>query len=320
MDLEFYRTFSINVDLALEARDIVRGATGREIPGVEEKVESLANGKVTTILIKDKNAEQIVGKPMGTYITIEVQRLRFKDPQVQEEISGALAQALSALTSSYLGPQSHVLIIGLGNWKATPDSLGPKTVEYMPVTRHLHKYAPEALIKGMRPVSAVAPGVLGTTGIETLEIIKGIVQNVRCDLVIVVDALAAQSTERIGTSIQISNTGIQPGSGIGNPREAINQESLGIPVIAVGVPTVVKAATIANQAIQRYCQNSGASYNQEISLNSIRTVLSYFGGSLTVTPKEIDDLIENTARIISTGISYALFPGIPKESFGFYTS
>ncbi|ADI01674.1 MAG TPA: GPR endopeptidase [Syntrophothermus lipocalidus] len=320
MNLDFYRAFSISVDLALEARDIIRGATGREIPGVEERVQQLPNGKVTTITIKDKNAEQVMGKPMGTYVTIEVQRLRFKDPEVQEEISQAVAQALTALMSAHLRPQSHVLIIGLGNWKATPDSLGPKTVEYIPVTRHLHKYAPEALITGMRPVSAVAPGVLGTTGIETVEIIKGIVQNVKCDLVVVIDALAAQSTERIGTSIQISNTGIQPGSGIGNPREPINHETLGIPVIAIGVPTVVSAATIANQAIQRYCQNTGAIFNQEISLNSIRAVLSYFGGSLTVTPKEIDDLIENTARIVSTGISYALFPGIPKESFGFYTS
>ena len=201
--------------------------------------------------------------------------------------------------TQFSNPQSNVLLIGLGNWKATPDSLGPRVVEFSPITRHLHKYAPDALIQGMRPVCGLAPGVLGTTGIETNEIIKGIVENVKPDLLIVVDALAAQSTERIGTSIQISNTGIQPGSGVGNAREPINQQSLGIPVIAIGVPTVVSAATIANQAIQHFCQNSGANYQQQVALNSIRSVLSYFGGSLTVTPKEVDDLIDNAASIVS---------------------
>lgn len=320
MNQSIFSEFSVRVDLALEARDLVRGATGREIAGVEEKLQELPNSKITTIIIKDKSAEQIMGKPVGTYITIEVQRLRYKDPQVQEEVSQALGQSLASLTANYLTPQSSVLVIGLGNWKATPDSLGPKTIEYMPITRHLHKYAPDALIQGMRPVCGMAPGVMGTTGIETFEIIKGIVQNVRPNLLILIDALAAQSTERIGTSIQVSNTGIQPGSGVGNAREPINQQTMGIPVIAIGVPTVVSAATIAKQAIENFCKNSGVNYNQQISLNSIRSVLSYFGGSLTVTPKEIDDLIENAARIVSTGISYTLFPGVPKESFGYYTS
>lgn len=320
MNHNIYTEFNVQVDMALEARDLVRGTTGREIAGVEEQVKELPNSKITIITIKDQSAAQIMGKPIGTYITIEVQRLRFKDPEVQEEVSDALSQCLNYMTSSFLTPQSNVLLIGLGNWKATPDSLGPRVVEFSPITRHLHKYAPDALIQGMRSVCGLAPGVLGTTGIETNEIIKGIVENVKPDLLIVVDALAAQSTERIGTSIQISNTGIQPGSGVGNAREPINQQSLGIPVIAIGVPTVVSAATIANQAIQHFCQNSGANYQQQVALNSIRSVLSYFGGSLTVTPKEVDDLIDNAASIVSTGIAYALFPGIPKDSFGYYTS
>jgi len=316
----FYSEFAVRVDLALEARDIVRGATGREIPGVEEQVKELPNSKITVITIKDKNAEQLMGKPVGTYITIEVQRLRFKDPEVQDEVIDAVAQSLGFITAGMLTPQSNVLLIGLGNWKATPDALGPKTIEYSPITRHLHKYAPDALIQGMRPVSGLAPGVMGTTGIETFEIIKGIVEHVKPDLLIVIDSLAAQSTERIGTSIQIANTGIQPGSGVGNAREPINQQSLGIPVIAIGVPTVVSAATIAKQAIENFCQNSGVSFNQQGALNSIRSVLSYFGGTLTVTPREIDELVENAARILSMGIATTLFPNIPRESFGFYTS
>jgi spore protease len=173
----------------------------------------------------------------------------------------------------------------------------------------------------MRPVCAMAPGVLGTTGIETFEIIKGVVEKVQPALVLVIDSLSAQSTERIGTTIQISDTGIQPGSAVGTPsQQAINQQSLGVPVIAIGCPMVVNAAVIASQSIQVFCQNNNIQYNRQSSLNAIKPVLSYFGGSLTVTPKEIDDLVENISNVIAYGIAYALFPGISREQLELYAS
>ena len=173
----------------------------------------------------------------------------------------------------------------------------------------------------MRPVCAMAPGVLGTTGIETFEIIKGVVEKVQPALVLVIDSLSAQSTERIGTTIQISDTGIQPGSAVGTPsQQAINRESLGVPVIAIGCPMVVNAAVIASQAIQVFCHNNNIQYNPQSSLNAIKPVLSYFGGSLTVTPKEIDDLVENISNVIAYGIAYALFPGISREQLELYAS
>jgi spore protease len=172
----------------------------------------------------------------------------------------------------------------------------------------------------MRPVCAIAPGVLGITGLETQEVIKGIVNNVQPALLVVVDALAAQNVDRIGNSIQMSNTGIQPGGGIGNMRHALNMETLGIPVIAVGCPTIVNASIIAQQAIKKYCLDTGMMYNDLKSLNSIKDILSYFGGSLAVTPKEIDDIIENSARIMSMGIARSLFPGISQEQLELYAN
>ncbi|MDD3270271.1 MAG: GPR endopeptidase, partial [Syntrophomonadaceae bacterium] len=213
-----------------------------------------------------------------------------------------------------------VLLVGLGNWRATADSLGPKFIEYSPISRHYHQHAPEALVEGMRPVCGIAPGVLGITGLETFEVIRGIVENVKPALLIVVDALAAQNVDRIGTTIQMSNTGIQPGAGVGNARHALNREELGIPVIALGCPTIVNASLIANQAIQKFCLDSGAMYNEIKSLNSIKEVFSRFGGNLAVTPKEVDQIIENTARILSMGVATSIFPGISLEQLELYAT
>lgn len=317
---EILREFSLQVDLAMEARDIVRGDTDQEIPGVVEEIEELTHGKITTIRIKDQAAAQRMGKPVGTYITIEAKDLRIRHPEVHEEVSRSIAAKLKGVVDR-IDKNATVLIVGLGNWRATPDALGPKTVESSPVTRHYSRYAPQALVEGMRPVCAMAPGVLGTTGIETFEIIKGVVEKVQPALVLVIDSLSAQSTERIGTTIQISDTGIQPGSAVGTPsQQAINQQSLGVPVIAIGCPMVVNAAVIASQSIQVFCQNNNIQYNRQSSLNAIKPVLSYFGGSLTVTPKEIDDLVENISNVIAYGIAYALFPGISREQLELYAS
>ena len=317
---DIIQAFNLNVDMAVEARDLVRGASNQEIPGVEEKVDKMENIKVTTITIKDQAGADKMGKPIGSYITIESPPLKINDPYVKDEIIKAMVNSMPLLIGNALPADSTVLLVGLGNWRATPDALGPKFIEYSPITRHYHQYAPEALVQGMRPICGIAPGVLGITGLETFEVIKGIVEKVKPALLVVVDSLAAQNVERIGTSIQLCNTGIQPGAGIGNVRQAIRQEDLGVPVIAIGCPTIVNAALIAGQAIKQFCSNTSAIYDEIHSLNAVQDVLSFFGGSLAVTPKEVDDIIENSARIIAMGVAESLFPGISREQLELYAT
>ncbi|MEN6326416.1 MAG: GPR endopeptidase [Syntrophomonas sp.] len=317
---DLLKEFSINVDLAVEARDLVRGTTDREIAGVEEQVEQMENIKVTTISIKNQEGAQSMGRPIGDYITIESPPLKINDPYIKEEIIQAMEKGMKVLLKDFLKAGDTVLLIGLGNWRATADSLGPKFIEYSPISRHYFQYAPEALVEGMRPVCGIAPGVLGITGLETFEVIKGIVENVKPALLVVVDALAAQNVNRIGTTIQMSNTGIQPGAGVGNARHALVQQELGIPVIAIGCPTIVNASLIANQAIRKFCLDSGASYIENKALDSIKDILAHFGGSLAVTPKEVDEIIENTARILSMGVAKSIFEGISQEQLELYAT
>lgn len=312
--------YNLYVDLAVEARDLVRGSKDQEIPGVEEKVEQMEQIKINTIIIKDPAAEKTMGRPVGTYVTIESPPLKIRDPCVRDEIIAAMKKSMSLLIGDRLQPGQTVLLVGLGNWRATPDALGPKFIEYSPITRHYHQHAPEALVEGMRPVCGIAPGVLGITGLETFEVIKGIVEKIQPSLLVVVDALAAQNVERIGTTIQMSNTGIQPGAGVGNARHALTEQVLGIPVIAIGCPTIVNAAVIANQAVHSYCVDAGITYQETRALNMVREVLSHFGGSLAVTPKEIDEIIENSAHIISMGVACSLFPDISTEQLELYAT
>lgn len=311
---------NLYVDLAVEARDLVRGAAGREISGVEEQVEQMENIKVTTITIKTQEAAQTMGRPPGVYVTIESPPLKINDPYVKQEIIQAMEKGLKLLIGDYLKPEQVVLLVGLGNWRATPDALGPKFIQYSPITRHYHQYAPQALVQGMRPTCGIAPGVLGITGLETFEVLKGIVDSVKPAIMIVVDSLAAQNVERIGTSIQMANTGIQPGAGIGNARHALTHEELGIPVIAIGCPTIVNAAVIASQAVKKFCESGNLTYNDAMANNSVKEILAHYGGSLAVTPKEIDEIIENSARIISMGVATSLFPGISQEQLELYAT
>ncbi|MGI5911970.1 MAG: GPR endopeptidase [Syntrophomonadaceae bacterium] len=308
------------VDMAIEARDLVRGAINQEIPGVREDVEQLNHIKITTITILNQIGAEKMGRPIGTYVTIESPPLKINDPYVKDEIVKSIEKSMHTLIGDYLKPQDTVLLVGLGNWRAVADALGPKFIEYSPITRHYHHYAPDALVQGMRPTCGIAPGVLGITGLETYEVIKGIVEKIKPALLVVVDALAAQNVQRIGCSIQMSNTGIQPGSGVGNARHAIRQEDLGVPVIAIGCPTIVNAGIIANQAVKNFCINSGAIFNENLSLNTIKEILNPFGGSLGVTPKEIDEIIENSARIISMGVASSLFPGVSQEQLELYAT
>lgn len=318
---ELVKAFNLRVDLAVEARDLVRGAADVEIEGVIEQVENLENNvSVHTIIVKNQQGAQRLGKPIGTYVTIQSPPLKINDPYVKEEIIQAMSKSMQSLVGNALTPNSTVLLVGLGNWRATPDALGPKFIQYSPITRHYHQYAPQALVEGMRPTCGIAPGVLGITGLETFEVVKGVVDSVKPGILVVVDALAAQNVDRIGTTIQMSNTGIQPGSGIGNARHSITEEDLGVPVIAIGCPTIVNAAVIADQAIRKFCLDSGAMYDEIRSRNSIGDIVSFYGGSLGVTPKEIDEIIENSARIIAMGVGVSLFPGISQEQLELYAT
>ncbi|AVX20948.1 MULTISPECIES: GPR endopeptidase [Carboxydocella] len=317
---ELLKHFSINLDLALEAHEAIRGQVQREIPGVAMEKLQKPHATVTIVTVLDAQGEQLMGKPPGKYITIEAPDIREGNRLVQAEIARVFADQLKSLLS--LGPDATVLLVGLGNWKATPDALGPRVINSVLVTRHLFHYAPQELAGGMRPVCALAPGVLGITGIETAEIIRGVVDRVKPNAVICIDALAAGSAMRIGTTIQLADTGISPGSGLGHKRQGLNQETLGVPVIAIGIPTVCHAAVIAGEAIDKLLeqfQTSPTLYQIYKNLNPamiqqiINEVLHPFAGNLVMTPKDIDDLISECARIVAGGLNLALHPGIPEQ-------
>lgn len=198
-----------------------------------------------------------------------------------------------------------MMVIGLGNRFVTPDALGPETADRIYVTRHIRTNAPELAPQGMRAVSAMAPGVLGTTGMETVEVVKGLVEHAKPAAVICVDALAARSTDRIHRTVQLSDTGISPGSGIGNMRDTLNRETLGVPVIAIGIPMVVYAATIAADTIGMVAQRTGLPDNEALRALVDEVVREHFG-PMIVTPKDIDLLTEDAAEILSNGINRML--------------
>ncbi len=314
---EFYKNMGVVLDLAVEAHELLRGDTMREIEGVKEEKEVYEHTTVTTVSILNETGEKKMGKAKGNYITIESPHLRIKNITIHKEISKILAAKLVQLIEKLqIKPDATALLVGLGNWNATPDALGPRVINSTLVTRHLHKYAPEDLQGGLRSVCALSPGVLGLSGIETAEIVKGVTEHVKPDFIIAIDALAAQNMERIGTTIQISDTGINPGSGVANRRTGINRETMGIPVIALGVPTVVNAAVIIYETFHNLFQNKPL-LNKQIKQGDIQSitqkVLEPFLGDLTVTPKEIDDLIQNISKVISSGLNQGLHPEIKEE-------
>lgn len=322
---DFFRKFNVNTDLAVEAHELLRGEANTEIPGVRMAEEEFEHATVTTITIENEHGVQEMGRPQGTYITIDAPEIRNNNYLVHQEIIKILADKLINLMK--LPENASILLVGLGNWNATPDALGPQVIDKSLVTRHLFNYTPEELQGKLRKVSAIAPGVLGITGIETAEIIRGIVEHVKPDLVIAIDALAAGSLDRIGTSIQISDTGISPGSGVGNRRTGINEETLGCRVIAIGLPTVVNAAIIAHNCLDALLdelKTSPSLYRlyKEFSPKALEQVLNRalapYHANLMVTPKEIDTLIQGTARIIAGALGISLHPGISQEEYQMY--
>ncbi|EKN64222.1 GPR endopeptidase [Schinkia azotoformans] len=255
--------YNVRTDLAIEAHEMVvdekkkQDANLSSIEGVIVKERKVGNVKISKVEITELGATT-VGKKPGNYLTLEVQGIRQQDTELQDEVQQVFAREFSEFMKQIgIKDKDSCLVVGLGNWNVTPDALGPICVENLLVTRHLFALQPETVEEGFRSVSAIAPGVMGITGIETSDIIYGVIEKTKPDFVIAIDALAARSLERVNATIQISDTGIHPGSGVGNKRKELSKESLGIPVIAIGIPTVVDAVSITSDTIDFILKHFG---------------------------------------------------------------
>lgn len=345
-----FEKYNIRTDLALESHQAVIEHEGPpELPGVKVHTENEEGMVITRITVENDLGAQMMGKAPGNYSTIEASGLRGHNRDLHEKIAERLAKEVEwFLDQSELTEEDGVLVVGLGNWNATPDALGPKVVDNVMVTRHLLEMSPPELRHGLRPISAISPGVLGLTGIETGEIIMGVAERIGARAVICIDALASRSVDRLCTTIQISDTGIQPGAGVGNRRLAINKDTLGVPVIAIGVPTVVHAVTIVSDAMDLMEKGSiqspeGESLPQRVqfSINPeaimgkqeatqsvpssdkrrlISQVLEPYLGSMVVTPKEIDILIEDVSDIIAGALNTSFHEGVSYDEVFKYLS
>ncbi len=313
---------NFKTDMADERVDTYKRVNNlTEIDGV--KVESKNDEIVTTTTVDvlNENGATALSKEIGKYITMEIKDIKYLEEKDKNKIINTLSNEIKNLIGE--DKTKSILVVGLGNIYVTPDSLGPKVVQTVDITRHLINFAKDLVEPDTRSVSALSPGVLGTTGIETSEIITSVCNEVKPDIVIAIDSLASSSINRLGTTIQLSNTGITPGAGVRNKREGINQNTLNVPVIAIGVPTVVDMATITSEAIDKMVEvtkqkieNGDNSVNKE----QIEKVITIFNDdnkynmianvldtdNFIVTPKEIDDVIQIVSDLISGGINMSI--------------
>lgn len=301
---------SVRTDLVIETREMFAG----EIAGVESTNHDTDGITVTHVKITTPEGALKIGKPMGNYVTIEIQDMQIEDEELCRRGAKAVCDELKKLIK--IPSDASVLVAGLGNQYITPDSIGPKTVGKLMVTRHITEESGSGLNFDVRAVSAVAPGVLGLTGIETSEIILGVTDRIKPSLIIAVDALASRKLSRLGTTVQISDTGISPGSGVGNNRNELSEKTLGIPVIAIGVPMVVDAATMTADAIETLSsylkENYGENENEITRILSdshtlIDKALSDNNENMVVTPNDVDVISDQASSIIAEGINNALF-------------
>ena len=297
--------FQVRTDLALEARESI-GKAEEELRGitVEEYDREEIQVHITRVVISSKNGAKAMNKPMGNYITLEAPAMQEADDDYHREISQELARQIRSILPGADTEQS-ILVVGLGNRDVTADALGPGVIDNLFVTRHIVKeYGKAAYNKErMNLVSGIVPGVMAATGLEAAEIVKGVVEQTKPDLVIVVDALAARSTKRLNRTIQVTDTGIQPGSGVGNHRNALTKDNLGVPVIAVGVPTVVDAATIVADAVEKI-ERERKERERIFRTDSIRTMSEL--NNMYVTGKNIDEIIKRLSFTISEALNIAL--------------
>lgn len=315
--------YNIRTDLALETRE--RFVSDHvEIPGVsvEETYDEEREIRTTRVVVETENGAKMMGKPVGTYLTIEAPNMAVPDEDYHREISKKLAEDIKELVPERKEEVS-VLVVGLGNREVTPDALGPYVADHLHVTRHIVKeYEKYAMGKDqVYLVSAVVPGVTGQTGMETLEIVKGVVEETEPDFVVAIDALAARNSKRLNRTIQITDTGICPGSGVGNHRLALNSETLGVKVIGIGVPTVVDAVTIVNDTMENFIvalessellKSVGEtlrSYNEAEKQELIRELIAPHLNGMYMTPKNIDDTIKRVSFTISEALNILFSEG-----------
>ena len=315
--------YNIRTDLALEEKERFE-SDQVEVQGVvlEEEYDKEREIRVTTVRIETENGAKTMGKPVGTYLTIEAPNLSSPDEGIHREVSEELAKYLTEVMGKIIPENEHdkkVLVIGLGNRQATPDALGPYVADNLNITRHIVKeYGKYAAPEEMNcVVSAIVPGVMAQTGMETAEIIKGVVRETRPDLLIVVDALAARNSRRLNRTIQIADTGINPGSGVGNYRNAITKETIGVPVIAIGVPTVVDAVTIVSDTMENLLSALETSeslkgvglvlggYSEAEKYELIKELIAPNLNSMFMTPKDIDETVKRLSYTISEGLNLA---------------
>lgn len=307
-------------DLALEENERIQTESAR-LKGVRAEEEYLKDQdiRITTVYIDTENAARKMGKPKGVYVTLESSTMSMPEEGESRGVSEQLAKVLRDLLPKR--DELSILVAGLGNRLSTPDALGPQAVEQLCITRHMLKefgrYAYEN--ENTPQVSSIVPGVMGQTGMETLEIIKGVSEQISPDVLIVIDALAARSTRRLGRTIQITDTGINPGSGVGNHRNKITEETMGIPVIAIGIPTVVEAVTIINDSMAGFISALEASESMKKITDSwnhlkeseqkqlIREILSPQLNNMFVTPKDIDASIKQMSFIVAEGLNMAFY-------------
>lgn len=314
--------YSIRTDLALEQKERFE-SDQVEVQGVvlEESYDEEREIKITTVKIETENGAKVMGKPVGTYITMEAPNLSVPDEDFHREVSVELMKYLEHFLEKDKDEYA-ILVVGLGNRKVTPDALGPYVVDNLNITRHIIKeYGKYAMGEdAVHLVSAIVPGVMGQTGMETVEIVKGVVNETKPDLIIAIDALAARSSRRLNRTIQIADTGINPGSGVGNHRNAITKETVGVPVIAIGVPTVVDAATIVNDTMENLLAALETSealkgvglvmqgYSAAEKYELVRELISPHLNGMFVTPKDIDETVKRISYTISEALNL-LFSG-----------
>ncbi len=281
-------------DLALEAHALWRAAQkGSAIDGLSLTERTRRGCAVTTVRVESETAARALGKPRGTYVTLDLRPLPEESESRTEAATLALRDELCALMDD--AGEGSALVVGLGNRAMTPDLIGPRAADHIPATRHLRGCA---ALDALAEVSVLTPGVLGATGLEAAELVLGAVKTVRPSLVVALDALASQSLSRVCTTVQLTDAGIVPGSGVGNHRRALTRETLGVPVLAVGVPTVVDAATLALDLLDE----AGATLPDPAALRGHTNVF--------VTPRDVDRRVEELSRIVGFGVGLALQPSL----------
>ncbi len=306
----YYRT-----DLAYEANE----SLAQKVEGIKLKTKDYKHGEVVELEIMDEAAEKSVGKKKGKYITYETKSLKSLNKESRLEVINILAQAIKDIS---LLKRERVLVVGLGNRCITADALGPKTLDKIKVTRQFFKAYNKDFDEDYNELSILEPGVLGTTGIETINTIIGVVEKIKPTLLIIIDALASRKMRRLCSVVQITDAGIEPGSGIGNMQGSLNEETLGVKVVAIGIPTVVDTATIVNDTIEMMEESlkdktddvgqimgilSDLEYNEKHMF--IKEILSPMYGESIVTPSGVDELIEILSEMLAESINKAVHPG-----------